>query len=98
MTDDILILRGLLEVTPDGDPSREMTGFAAERLMELKVGGSTTAAYGEKTTLRQTQRTGHRDWDTGRLGDAVAKNCYRTSPQLFRPAVPRIGTNSGQAR
>jgi putative transposase len=43
MTDDRMALRELLEKGSDASMLREMIGFAAERLMELEVGGLTGA-------------------------------------------------------
>jgi transposase-like protein len=66
ITNDMTNLHTLMEKTPDADLLREMIGFAAQRLMELEVGGLTGAAYGEKTAERLAQRNGYRDrvWET----------------------------------
>jgi hypothetical protein len=52
MTDQMMNLQALVEKTPDADLLREMIGFAAQRLMELEVGGLTAAGYGEKSAER----------------------------------------------
>jgi len=58
MTKDEMNLEALVGKTADGDFLREMIGFAAQRLMELEVGGLTGAAYGEKSAERLAQRNG----------------------------------------
>jgi transposase-like protein len=59
-------VQALLGKSADVDFLREMIGFAAQRLMELEVGGLTGAGYGEKDAERLAQRNGYRDrdWET----------------------------------
>ena len=66
MTDHETALRELLTKGTDASLLREMIGFAAERLMELEVGGLTGAAHGERSLDRLVQRNGYRerDWET----------------------------------
>jgi hypothetical protein len=52
VTDEMMALRGPMEVSADADLLRKMSGFAAERLMEPKIGGLTGAAHGTKSAER----------------------------------------------
>src|SRR6187402_135932 len=63
MTDDKITLREMLEKGSDATFLREMIGFAAQRLMELEVGGVTGAGHGERSPDRLVQRNGYRDRD-----------------------------------
>ena len=66
MTNDEMILQGLLEKSSDASLLREMIGFAAQRLMELETDGLCGAAHGERSPDRINQRNGfrNRDWQT----------------------------------
>ena len=63
MTVEMMSLCGLLEKSPDADLLREMISFAAQRLMEMEVGGLTGAGFGEKSPERLAQRNGYRGRD-----------------------------------
>ncbi len=52
MTDSMMSLPALAEKSADADVLCEMIGFAAQRLMELEVGGLTGAAHGDKNPER----------------------------------------------
>ena len=82
MTKSMMDLRELVEKSGDADPLREMIGFAAERLMELEVGGRTGAAHGQKSPERLPQRNGCRDRDWQTLAGNVASR------------VPKLRTGS----
>lgn len=66
MTEDNMDVQALLGKSADADFLREMIGFAAQRLMDLEVGGLTGAGYGEKNPDRLAQRNGYREreWET----------------------------------
>ena len=52
MADDTMNLQAVPGKSTSADFLREMIGFAAQRLMELEVGGLTGAGYGEKSPER----------------------------------------------
>lgn len=86
MTDDKKNLHALVGKTADGDFLREMIGFAAQRLMELKVGGLTGAGYGQKDAERLVQRNGYRDRDWETRADTVElriPSCAKAATSRF---------------
>ena len=89
MTDQETALRELLAKGTDASVLREMIGFAAQRLMELEIGGLTGAAHGERSPDRLTQRNGYRDrdWET-RAGTV----------ELRIPKLRKAGTGRYHAR
>ena len=77
MTDQQTALRELLAKGTDASVLREMIGFAAERLMELEIGGMTGAAHGERSPDRLAQRNGYRDRDWETRGGIVELRVLR---------------------
>ncbi len=93
MTDQETALRELLANGTDASGLREMIGFAAERLMELEVGGLAGAAFGERSPDRLAQRSGDRDrdWETAQAPSSCASpSCAAaaTSRPSWSPGAP----------
>ena len=89
MTKDEMNLQALVGKTADGDFLREMIGFAAQRLMELEVGGLTGAAYGEKSAERLAQRNGYRERDWERRAGTVELRIPPAQEGQLLPRLPR---------
>ena len=69
-----------------------MTGFAAQRLMELETDGLCGAIHGERSTERVNQRNGYRerDWQT-RAGTVELVGRSASNPEApARLLLPRL--------
>jgi transposase-like protein len=73
MTDDKISLRALLEKGSDAAFLREMIGFAAQRLMELKSESRCGAGHGERSADRRNQRNGSRTVTGSQKGQPRSK-------------------------
>ena len=92
MTDEMKILRTLLEKSSDADLLREMVGFAAHRLMELEVESVTGAAHGE----RSPDRINHRNERGGEGAGASGRDCPAAGNQLGGKSLWCIAFNAEQ--
>ena len=77
MTEAMMALRSMLQQGSDARLLREMTSFAANRLMELEVLARPGAGHGERSATRLVQRDGHRerDWEIRAVGVRIPKLC-----------------------
>jgi putative transposase len=60
-----------VETVPDTDLTRELIGFAPERLMDMGVGAAAGATSGEKDPVKAAQRNGYRNGDWGTRAGTV---------------------------
>jgi transposase-like protein len=79
-------LRSLVEKSPDADILHDMIWFAAERLMEMVVGGLTGAPNGENSPARLVQRNGHRERDWQTRAGTVELRTPAIAPRTLLPA------------
>ena len=93
MTAEMMTLRDLVEKTPDAYLLREMIGFAAERLMELEVGGLTAGARKALTDWSSATATAT---ELGRRGPERWSCASRSCGRVLLPGVPRTAADGGE--
>ncbi|OVF02975.1 putative IS256 family transposase [Clavispora lusitaniae] len=86
MTDEMMSVQASSGKSADADFLREMIGFAAQRLMDLEVGSSTGAGYGEKSSDRLAQRNGYRDRDWETRAGTVESRIPKSRTGSYFPA------------
>ena len=88
-TGDMANLRALLGKAPDADVLRDMTGFAAGRLMEMEVG--------EKSAERIARRNGYRERDWETRAEAGELRIPRLRKGMHFPCFPEPRRLAGKA-